>query len=88
MTDRIENTGISSFTQAPQIGSGHKKVKAASVEPDDKAAFEYAAIEPGLHAPQDDQTKVKQAKKLLASGKLDNTANIKAAAGNILTFGV
>jgi hypothetical protein len=50
---------------------------------------DYASlIDKAVNAQQSDVEPVRRAKELLLSGKLDSPENIRAAAENIITFGI
>ena len=58
-------------------------------EEDVSLQVDYAPlIDKAMQTPQPDDTAVQQAKQLLLSGRLDTPENIRAAAENIIMFGV
>jgi hypothetical protein len=92
MIDKININQIQDPRQAgdgPSAGQANRPKQAANSQADATLQIDYGKlIEQALNTPQADTDAVQRAKELLQSGQLDNPANIKEAAENIIKFGI
>lgn len=87
MIDKIDSNQIQGFKPAnkPAVVSKAAQNTNANVS----AEVNYAPlIEKAKQLPPTDDNAVKEAKELIASGQLDTPENIRAAAENIVEFGI
>jgi len=90
----IDKININQIPDPRQAGDGlagqtNRSKRAANNQTDATLQIDYGKlIEQALNTQQADNTAVQRAKELLQSGQLDNPANIKEAAENILKFGI
>lgn len=92
--EMIDKININQIQDPRQAGDGpagptNRSKRAANSQADATLQIDYGKlIEQALNTPQADNDAVQRAKELLQSGQLDNPANIKEAAENIIKFGI
>lgn len=88
MIDKININQIQERLEGPQ-GQPNRPKQATNEQADATLQIDYGRlIEQATTMPLADNTAVQRAKELLQSGQLDNPANIKQAAENIIKFGI
>ena len=89
MIDKININQISDHFDGSSAGGQNRSKAVAGNKADATLQIDYARLmEQALNSQPTDTDAVQKAKELLQSGQLDNPANIKEAAANILKFGV
>ena len=90
MIDKININQISDHFDGSQAGQQNRTKAVANNQADATLQIDYARlIEQAINSqPTTDTDAVQKAKELLQSGQLDNPANIREAAANIIKFGV
>ena len=88
MIDKININQISDRFDGSQTGQNRPKAVANS-QADATLQVDHARlIEQAINSKPTENDAVQKAKELIQSGQLDNPANIKEAAANIIKFGV
>jgi hypothetical protein len=89
MIDKIDTNQISDFFEKPSASQASSAETVAGNQIDASLQTDYAGfIEQATQIPQTDTTAVQQAQQLLLSGRLESPENIRAAAENIVEFGI
>ena len=90
MIDKINTNQISDHFDDSSAGKSNRSKAVTSNQADDTLQIDNARlIEQAINSqPTTDTDAVQKAKELIQSGQLDNPANIKEAAANIIKFGV
>ncbi len=89
MIDKININQIQGSLDGQPAGRPNRPKPAAGEQADATLQIDYRQlIEQAIKTPADDTDAVQRARQILESGQLDNPANIKEAAQNILKFGV
>jgi len=89
MIDKINTNQIQDRLDGPTPGQPNRPKQAANQQPDATLQIDFGRlIEQATRMPATDNEAVQRAKELLLSGQLDNPANIKQAAENIVKFGI
>lgn len=89
MIDKIENNQLRDILEKYSARQHDPQQVPADSEGDASLQADYAClIEKAKQAPQTDQTAVERARDLLLSGRLESPQNIRAAAENIINFGI
>jgi len=89
MIEKIDGNRIQDLFEKPTARQVNPADAAAPGSADASLQVNYAElIEKAMQVPQEDDKAVQKAKELLMSGQLENPENIRAAAENIVKFGV
>jgi len=89
MIDKISTNQISDFFEKSSAGQAGSAEIVAGNQIDASLQTDYAGfIEQATQIPQTDTKAVQQAQQLLLSGQLESPENIRAAAENIIKFGI
>jgi hypothetical protein len=90
MIDKININQISDHFDGSSVGKSNHSKDITNNEADATLQIDNARlIEQAINSqPTTDTDAVQKAKELIQSGQLDNPANIKEAAANIIKFGV
>jgi hypothetical protein len=89
MIDKININQISDRFDGSQAGQQNRSKAVANSQADATLQIDYARlIEQAINSKPTENDAVQKAKELIQSGQLDNPANIKEAAANIIKFGV
>jgi hypothetical protein len=89
MIDKININQISDRFDGSQSGQQNRSKTVANSQADATLQIDYARlIEQAINSKPTENDAVQKAKELIQSGQLDNPANIKEAAANIIKFGV
>jgi len=89
MIDKININQIQGPVDGPSGGQPNRPKPAQNEQADATLQIDFRQlIEQATRIPAEDTDAVERARRLLQSGQLDNPANIKEAAENILKFGV
>jgi hypothetical protein len=88
MIDKININQITDYFDGSKAGQNRSKA-VSNNQADATLQINYARlIEQAINSRPTDAEAVQKAKELIQSGQLDNPANIKEAAANIIKFGV
>ena len=89
MLEKINNNQIPNILKESSSKQVESSTGPASNQEDASLQVNYESlIEKAKQPPQEDTDAVQQARQLLLSGQLDSPENIRAAAENIITFGI
>jgi hypothetical protein len=89
MIDKININQISDYFDGSQAGQQNRPKAVANSQADATLQIDYARLmEQAINSQPTGNDAVQKAKELLQSGQLDNPANIREAAANIIKFGV
>ena len=89
MIDKININQIPEHIDGPSSGQQNRPKPAANNQADATLQIDFGRlIEQAVNTPPDADDKVQKAHELLESGRLDNPANIRQAAENIIKFGL
>jgi prophage DNA circulation protein len=89
MMEKIDTNQIPDFMEKPLSQQPDSAKAAQNNKVDASLQVDYASlIEKAKQAPETDAKAVQQARELLLSGQLESPENIRAAAENIIKFGV
>jgi len=89
MIEKIDGNRIQDLFEKPTPRQVNPADAAAAGNADASLQVNYAElIEKAMQVPQEDDKAVQRAKELLLSGQLESEDNIRAAAENIVKFGV
>jgi hypothetical protein len=89
MIDKININQISDHFDGSQAGQQNRAKAVANSQTNATLQIDYARlIEQAINSQPTESDAVQKAKELLQSGQLDNPANIREAAVNIIKFGV
>lgn len=89
MINKVNNIQIQDLLGKPSSRQADKSGVEPSEGVDISLQADYASlIEKAKQLPQDDGKAVEAARQLLLSGKLESPENIRAAAENIIKFGI
>lgn len=89
MIERIDNSQIQDILKESSSKQINPSKFPANNEVDDSWQVNYdSLIKEAKQIPTEDTTAVQRAQELLSSGRLDTPENSRAAAENIITFGI
>ena len=89
MIDKIDNNQINNILDNTVTNQTDSTKKSSNNEADISLQVDYATlIEKAVQENVENTNTVEQAQQLLNSGSLDTSENIKAAAENIIKFGI
>jgi hypothetical protein len=89
MIEKIDGNRIQDLFEKPTPKQVNQADAVAASSADASLQVNYAElIEKAMQVPQEDDKAVQRAKELLLSGQLESEDNIRAAAENIVNFGV
>jgi hypothetical protein len=85
---KIDTSGMQDFLERPR-SSQESSPRAVVNNEQDASQVDFAAvIDAAMQTPQTDSDVLEQARELLESGQLESEQNIRAAAENIIKFGI
>jgi hypothetical protein len=85
---RIDTSGIQDFLERPR-SSQESSPRAVANNEQDASQVDFASvIDAAMQTPQTDSDVLERARELLESGQLESEQNIRAAAENIIKFGI
>jgi hypothetical protein len=89
MIEKIDGNRIQDLFEKPASKQVNPADATVGSSADASLQVNYAElIEKAMQVPQEDDKAIQQAKEILLSGQLESPENIRAAAENILKFGV
>ncbi len=88
MIDKIDTNQIQDPFDGQPAGKASRSKAASSEQADATLQINYDRLIEAAKATPADAGAVQRARELLESGQLDNPANIREAASNIITFGI
>ena len=89
MIEKIDNNPVNNVVDKSSSDQGNIAANSTGSEVDALVQVDHdSLIEKASQLPQSDPNAVERARELLASGELESDANIRAAAENIIKFGI
>jgi hypothetical protein len=85
---KIDTSGIQDFLERPRSSQETSPRAVANNEQDTSQVDFAAVIDAAMQPPQTDSDVLEQARELLESGQLESEQNIRAAAEDIIKFGI